>query len=451
MSETMKAMKWDRRQMLMGAAAVSALALPGQSLARILPRAPNIILIFGDDLGYGDLGSYGNRMIRTPHLDRLASEGVRLTDFYASANVCTPSRAGLMTGRYPIRTGLAYDVIRPSDTHGLPPSEVTIAEALKPLYNSGFIGKWHLGHVEPFWPPTRQGFDQFFGLPYSHDMKPLSLFEQAHPSVELTSEDVDGPSLTQRFFDRAATFVDEHKSAPFFLTLSLTAPHVPIQPGADHAGHSPAGAYGDVVEEVDAGLGRLMEQLRRLGLDDDTMLVFTSDNGPWFEGSTGPLRDRKGGGAWDGGYRVPFLVRYPRRIPAGRVSGAIGMNIDLLPTFAAFANLPAPAGVELDGVSLVDVLTKGAPSPHPFVALFDNDEVYAIRTQQWKFVGRANYRQYDARIAERGYPLLFDMKNDPGETYNVGHRNPQVLRELQAYWNRTVEQFAPLKARNFKR
>lgn len=270
----------QRRQVLAGLAAAAA---AGGAQAATPGRPPNVIVILADDLGYGDLGAYGSRLIKTPNLDRLARQGVRMTDFYASANVCTPSRAGLLTGRYPIRTGLAQDVIRQSDTHGLPPSEVTIAEALKPDYVTALIGKWHLGHVAPFWPPTVQGFDLFFGLPYSHDMKPLGLYT-AGPGVELTREDVDFPRLTERFFDRGRRFVEDNREHPFFLMLALTAPHLPLVPHPDHAGHSRAAAYGDVVEEVDVEVGRLMDHLKRLSLDRETLVIVTSDNGPWFEG-----------------------------------------------------------------------------------------------------------------------------------------------------------------------
>ena len=288
----------QRRQVLTGLGAMGAVA------AAPARRPPNIVVVLADDLGYGDLGIQGSNLIATPNLDRLARQGVRMTDFYASANICTPSRAGLQTGRYPIRTGLAYEVIRASDTNGLPLSEITIAEALKPDYATALVGKWHLGHVAPFWPPTQHGYDLFFGLPYSHDMKPLSLYS-AGPGVELTQEDVDFPRLTQRFFDRGLQFIEDNRARPFFLTLALTAPHLALFPHPDHAGHSRAAAYGDVVEEIDSQVGRLTARLKALGIDRDTIVIVTSDNGPWMEGSSGPLRDRKGGAGWDGGYRVP--------------------------------------------------------------------------------------------------------------------------------------------------
>jgi arylsulfatase A len=428
----------DRRTLLKLAAA--GLAAPALAAPR---RQPNIIIILADDMGYGDLSVQGSRLIRTPHLDQLAREGVRLTDFYASANVCTPSRAGLLTGRYPIRTGLAHEVIQANDKNGLPTSEITLARALKPDYATALIGKWHLGHVAPHWPPTVHGFDLFFGLPYSHDMKPLGLFN-AEPGVELTREDVDFPRLTQRFFARGAQFIAANRDRPFFLTLALTAPHLPINPHPDHAGHSRASAYGDVVQEVDARIGDLVAQLRALKLDRDTLLIFTSDNGPWFEGSAGPLRDRKGGAGWDGGYRVPLIAWAPGRLPAGQVRGGIGMNFDLFPTALALAGKPLPAGVTIDGRNLWNMMLNGAPSPHDQLILFNNEKVAAIRTDRWKYVGRSHYRTFDLPLARLGANLLFDMRDDPAEAYNLAAAHPDVVKDLRARFEAARTTFEPL-------
>jgi uncharacterized sulfatase len=433
---------FPRRQVLAGLAATAAAGAVPLSAAR-RRRPPNIIVVLADDLGYGDLASYGSKLIATPNLDRMAAEGLRMTDFYASANICTPSRAGLLTGRYPIRTGLAYQVIQATDTNGLPPSEVTIAEALKPGYATALIGKWHLGHVAPFWPPTVQGFDLFFGLPYSHDMKPLALYS-AQRGVELTKEDVDFPRLTERFFDRSLRFIEANQKRPFFLTLALTAPHLSLDPHPDHAGKSRAAAYGDVVEEVDSQIGRLLAKLAAMGLDDDTIVVVTSDNGPWFEGSAGPLRDRKGGAAWEGGYRVPLIVRAPGRVPAGRASNALAMNIDLLPTFLSMAGRNLPSGVILDGRDLSRVWREGAPSPHEELVLFDNERVAAIRTDRWKYVGRSYYRTYDLPLARLGSNLLFDLRADPAEAYNLASAHPDVLKDMRARFDRARSAFEPL-------
>jgi arylsulfatase A len=437
-----------RRVALQSAAAIAALAACStpQISTSAPKRKPNIVLILADDLGYGDLGVQGARLIRTPNLDRMAAEGARLTTFYASANICTPSRAGLLTGRYPIRTGLATDVIRQTDTHGLPLSEITIAEALKPDYATALIGKWHLGHTAPFWPPTRQGFDLFAGLPYSHDMKPLSFYE-AQPGVELTQEDVAMDRLTERFFQRGLQFIEANRERPFFLMLALTAPHVPLDPHPDHDGHSAAAEYGDVVEEIDANVGRLFARLKELGLDDDTLVIVTSDNGPWFEGSTAGLRDRKGGSGWEGGYRVPFIARQPGRIPAGLVNDSMAMNIDLLPTLVRWAGSPMPSA-QLDGADIASLLSfRAAPSPHDELVLFINDAVAAIRTQRWKYVVRSHYRTFLADLdgpARTDWAVLVDMQNDPEESFDVSSRHPAALADLTARLQRARNTFGPL-------
>jgi len=429
----------QRRQVLTGLAAMgAAAAAPAQ-------RPPNIVVVLADDLGYGDLGIQGSNLIATPNLDRLARQGVRMTDFYASANICTPSRAGLQTGRYPIRTGLAYEVIRASDTNGLPLSEVTIAEALKPDYATALVGKWHLGHVAPFWPPTQHGYDLFFGLPYSHDMKPLSLYS-AGPGVELTQEDVDFPRLTQRFFDRGLQFIEDNRARPFFLTLALTAPHLALFPHPDHAGHSRAAAYGDVVEEIDSQVGRLTARLKALGIDRDTIVIVTSDNGPWMEGSSGPLRDRKGGAGWDGGYRVPFIAWGPGRLPAGKVSREIAMNIDLLPTILGMAGKALPRA-EIDGRDLSNVLTRGVKSPHDELILFNNEKVMAIRTDRWKFVASSYYRSIVLPLAAIRGEGLFDVRADPAEVYNLASLHPEVMKDMQARLNRAKATFEPMGLR----
>lgn len=438
----------NRRHFLASTVATAALgACTTQQLASNPTRKPNIVLILCDDLGYGDLGVFGSNVIRTPNIDRMASEGARLTTFYAGANICTPSRAGLLTGRYPVRTGLGWQVIQATDTRGLPLSEITIAEALKPDYATALIGKWHLGHVAPFWPPTGQGFDLFFGLPYSHDMKPLNLFTK-EPGVELTQEDVTMDRLTERFFERGLRFIEENRDRPFFLMLALTAPHIPLDPNPSHAGHSVVGEYGDVVEEIDEDVGKLFAKLKELNIDDDTLVILTSDNGPWWEGSTAGLRDRKGGSGWDGGYRVPFIARHPGRIPAGLVNDSMAMNIDLMPTFMAWTGRPLPAA-ELDGVDITSVLTtRAATSPHDELILFNNEDVAAIRTDRWKYVVRAYYRSLEAPLDTIGrddWEQLIDLKNDPAESYDVSSLHPDVLADMKARVSRARAKFAPFK------
>jgi arylsulfatase A len=412
-------------------------------------RPPNIVIILADDLGYGDLGAYGQTRIKTPHIDGLARQGIRLTDYYSASNLCTPARAGLLTGRYPIRTGLGHEVIQARDTNGLPLSEVTLAEALKPAgYATALIGKWHLGHVAPYWPPRVHGFDQYFGLPYSHDMKPLALFTDRDPGVAFVKDDkVDFSTLTQQFTGAAVDFIEGNKAKPFFLFLAHTAPHLPLAPGAAHKGHSAAHAYGDVVEELDASVGAVLGALKRNRLDRDTLVIVTSDNGPWFEGDTGGLHDRKGGAGFDGGYRVPFIARLPGMIPAGRSSGAIAMGIDVMPTVLALAGVGAPAGVELDGKDIRSVLAGGKISPHDHLLLFNNEDIAGIRTQRWKMVVRAQYRTLDIPLDAIGYTPLFDMTNDPGERFAANQSAPDVVSAMRKIAAEARARFAPFRTR----
>lgn len=407
-----------------------------------MQQRPNFIVILADDLGYGDLGCDGGTIIKTPNLDRMAAEGVRLSDFYASANVCTPSRAGLLTGQYAIRNGLAHEVLQPADTKGLPLDAPTIPKVLGPDYATALIGKWHLGHVAPHWPPTAYGFDRFYGLPYSHDMKPLVLYE-TDDAGGLSEGHVDFEKLTQRFFERTFAFAEANRDGAFFILLALTAPHVPLDPNPDDLTGSAAGAYGEVVEEIDRNVGRLIEQLKTLGIDERTLVVFTSDNGPWFEGSSGPFRDRKGGSAWEGGFRVPFIARQPGTLPAGAVSSELASNLDLLPTLAAMAGRPLP-DAELDGRDIGGVLAAGAPSPHEEIVLFNNAKVAAVRTPRWKYVVRSYYRTYDINLARYGYPLLFDMAADPGENYGVARLHPDVAEDMKARVARAIAKYEPM-------
>lgn len=410
-----------------------------------MTRKPNIIVILADDLGYGDLGCDGGTIIRTPNLDRLAAEGTRFSDFYASANLCTPSRAGLLTGRYAIRLGLADQVIQASETRGLPTSELTIPKLLRPDYATALIGKWHLGHQGEAWPPTVHGFDVFRGLPYSHDMHPLAYF-QKEGEGPLTESPVDFPKLTQTFFHEALAFAEQNRDRPFFTLLALTAPHVPLVRNDDAKWDSPGGAYGDVVEEIDRNVGRLLDRLDELGIAEDTLVVFTSDNGPWFEGSSGPYRDRKGGAGWDGGYRVPFILRQPGTVPAGVVTDAIASNLDLLPTFAAIAGTTLPEDIELDGADLSGVIFDGAPTPHEQIVLFDNAKVAGLRTQDWKYVTRVYFRAFDIPVGRFNYPLMFDIRRDPGENYSVASLHPEIAADLKARVQAARDKYEPLTA-----
>lgn len=433
----------NRRQLLASAAAVTALAAAGGGLAATR-RKPNFIVILCDDLGYGDVEPCGGK-IPTPNLMRMAREGVTLDNYYAPANLCTPSRAGLLTGRYPVRTGLGYQVILQNDHRGLPLEERTIAHVLKPDYATALVGKWHLGHVAPYWPPTRHGFDLFYGIPYSHDMQPLALYEADAATGKIAQAPAVLSHLQDQFAERALRFIEDHRDRPFFLELALSAPHLPEAPSDAFKGSSDFGAYGDVVRQIDAIVGRVLDKVRALGLEQDTLVVFTSDNGPWYEGSSGPLRDRKGGAAFDGGSHVPFFAWQPATLHPGMRTPSIASGIDLLPTFCAMAGLPLPGGVALDGTDISDVLRTGAPSAHDEIVLFDNEDVVGIRTQRWKYVASGYWRGGMSDFQKGGYDELYDLTRDSGESYSVSQTYPDVVKEMRGRLERARAKFAPFK------
>lgn len=432
-----------RRQALAMGGAAAAVAAEPALLAATVPAARNIILIVADDLGWGDIGANGGTL-PTPALNAMARQGVAMGDFHACANVCTPSRAGLLTGRYPIRTGLGHEVLQVPDTHGLPAEEITLGQAFRASHATALIGKWHLGHLAPHWPPARFGFDRFFGLKYSNDMRPLALYRSGTGDA-LTEEPADQTRLTRQFFDEALRFVTDNRARPFFLTLMPTAPHLPLRP--ERAGRSGRGAYGDVVAELDEGMARLFAALKDLRLDGDTLVVFTSDNGPWFEGSAGPFRGRKGEAGYEGGYRVPLLARLPGRLPAGKTRDAMAMNIDLFPTLLAAAGVARPVEPVIDGRDIWGCWQGGAASPHEQLLYFDNERLAALRTQRWKLVGRAHYRTYNLPLAKLGLPLLFDLAADPGENFDVAADQPAVARDLLARFVAARDSFEPLGKR----
>ncbi len=404
-------------------------------------RPPNIVLVLCDDLGYTDIAPMGGS-IPTPALSRMAREGLVATDYYSPANVCTPARAGILTGRYPVRTGLGFEVILQGDDRRLPLSEVTIATALKPTYASGLFGKWHLGHTAPDWLPTNYGFDRFYGIPYSHDMAPLPVYDAVAgaPAKSFTLPQED---LQEHFYTACEDFITSNRDRPFFAKLALSAPHLPNHPPQDLAGKSRAGPYGDSILEIDRLMGRLFAKLRALRLERDTVVLFTSDNGPWFEGSAQPLRDRKGGAGYEGGYRVPFLAWGPGRIKAGQRSDAIIGGIDLLPTACALAGLALPTGVQLDGRDISAVLTRNAPSPHEQLLLFNNFDVVAVRTQRWKYVVQTHYRTFAVPLPLMGHQELYDMRADPSESYSLAAREPAVLADMQARLKTAQAEFKP--------
>ena len=416
------------------------LLFPGSPAMAQPATPPNIILILADDLGYGDLGSYGAELIKTPHIDRLAEEGIRLTDFYASSNVCSPSRAGLLTGRYAVRDGLAARTVAVNDTRGLPAETTTIATLLKAHgYRTALIGKWHLGHYTEAQRPNAQGFDLFYGLLHPNDEE-----QPLYRNTRASTEPLLQSALTRRFTEEAERFIDQSEAQPFFLYMSHTAPHIPLAPSPEFANTSEAGAYGDVIQELDWSVGQLLDAVERRGIAENTVVIFSSDNGPFPEGSTGGLRGGKAT-AWDGGYRVPFIARWPGRIPAESTSGAIAMNIDLLPSIAAIAGAAIAPNSVLDGRNILPVLTgKSNESPHQALYFFNHDRVASVRTQDWKIVVRADYRNIERVLPEHDVQLLFDMRKDPEERYSLAAHRPDKWQELNVHLERGQRELEPL-------
>ena len=434
---------------LMGAGAVAFGLLLTAAGATTQLQRPNIVVFLTDDQGYGDLSSYGHPTISTPRLDRMASEGIRFTSFYA-APACTPSRAQFMTGRYPVRSGLLVPQ-GPNSRVGLQAEEVTLAEALRTAgYRTGMVGKWHLGDFasDAGFSPLAHGFDSFLGLPYSHDYRPP--FVAGAPPVPLyrDREEVERPvvfeTLTQRFTDEAVRFIREADDRPFFLFVAYAMPHLPIDTPPASRGRSRAGRYGDVIEEIDASVGRVLDTLRLAGVDDRTLTVFFSDNGPWVNapprslqdtqtlwdtGSAGPLRGTKGT-TWEGGIRVPGIVRWPAGIGGGRTVADPVSALDLFPTLIRAGGGTVPVDRPIDGHDLLPFLTTGVPAPERQILFFAGGTAEAIREGSWKL------RLSRVTPPDGGDPTitpeLFDLDRDPFERRNVAADYPDVAGRLRA-------------------
>lgn len=397
--------------------------------------APNIVLLFCDDMGYGDMGITGHPVIRTPNLDQLAMDGARLTNFYSASPACTASRYALLTGQYPIRSGFGW-VLNPDSPRGIHPEEQTIAELLKAKgYATACYGKWHLGTTQKAFLPLQNGFDEYFGLPYSNDMIPpkwpdIPLLE-GNDTLALNP---DQAPLTRAYTDRALQFIEQHTEGSFFLYLPYAMPHVPLHPGEPFAGNSDRGAYGDVIEEIDWSVGQIRAKLAELGLAENTLLVFTSDNGPWIikgadGGSAGLFRDGKGS-TWEGGMRVPGIFYWKGQIPAGTVFQEPAATIDLLPTIAALS-ATSPEATSLDGRNIWPWLqgtTPAAERPYFYYGL--NNRLFAVRQGPWK-MHIATYSQTGRRYFEQEAPLLFNLSVDPSEQYECAADYPDKVAELQ--------------------
>ena len=428
------------------------------------PVRPNIVIIFTDDQGYGDVGVYGASGYTTPHLDRMAAEGVRFTDFYAAQAVCSSSRAALLTGCYPNRIGVV-GALGPTAGHGIHDDETTLAELCKQNgYATAALGKWHLGH-HPQFLPTRHGFDEYFGLPYSNDMWPYAPHAQ-FPDLPLIENEAiinpkvmpdDQKNLTTWYTQRAVSFIERSKDRPFFLYLAHSMPHVPLFVSEKFDGKTQGGAYGDVIAEIDWSVGQVLEAIQKNGLDEKTLVIFTTDNGPWLlygdhGGSSGPLREGKGT-AFEGGVRVPFIARWPGKIPAGALCHEPAMNIDLLPTVARLigtGKADSPQRTEtvpIDGKDIWPLLAgdPGARSPHEALYFYWIDQLHAVRSGRWKLhlphtyptitePGRGGSRG-ESR-AEKTDLSLYDLEADIGETKNLAAEHPQVVEALMRHVER---------------
>ena len=444
---------------------IQLLVLLGLLAPVAIAGQPNFVVIFADDLGYGDLGVYGSKTIRTPNLDRMAAEGMRFTDFYATAPFCSPSRASLLTGRYPVRAGVPY-VLFPTELTGLAPAEVTIAEILSEEgYATAAIGKWHLGWPKPF-RAQRHGFDFFYGLPYSNDMlkwEPDTVLRPQHAYWELplldNDEIVEAPpnqhTLTRRYTDRAIQFIEENRNRPFFLYFPHTFPHNPQYASEDFEGRSPHGLYADTVEELDWSVGEVLRTLREHDLNEKTLVVFTSDNGPtrgggrWGKrsavgGSAGGLRGNKGG-TFEGGMREPGIFWWPGKIAPSAETAEVASILDLLPTLAELAGADIPSDRVIDGRSIADLLLGRTDSltQEPFFYYF-GVQLQAIRLGNWKLFLRQvepaeqsaslwylqNPELFERHHRMRDEPELYDLATDRAETRNLASMRPDIVERL---------------------
>ncbi len=429
-------------------------------------RPPNIVFIFVDDQGYYDLGCYGATEIKTPRIDAMANAGTRFTDYYAAAPICSPSRAGLLTGCYPRRVGNATWVHRADSPSGIHPDELTIAELFKANgYATACIGKWHLGDQDPYRPDQR-GFDRYFGIPYSNDMnhpdnkgKPKvssdDLWRDQESAVTLWNTPliknekivelpVDQRTVTRRYTDHAIDFIKKNKEKPFFVYLPHSMPHIPLYVPGDVYDPDPQNAYTCVIEHIDAEVGRVMNTIRELELSENTYVIYTSDNGPWLQfknhgGSAGPLREGKGT-TFEGGQRVPCVMWGPGRVPAGTECGELLGTIDMLPTIAALTSTPLPNDRKIDGLD-VSALIHGESETSPrdeFVHYTSQGQLEGLRQGKWKLLVKKPRRrrgQANANGRAQGQApqiMLFDLSKDVGEQNNVREANPEIVEKLRA-------------------
>ena len=407
----------------------------------ITQNRPNIIVILTDDLGYSDVSAYGSSAIETPHIDSLAEEGALLTEYYAPSPVCTPSRASLLTGRYPVRTLLPNIVAPDRSAHdfllraagaysygvtGIPEDELLIPEVLRATgYATGMLGKWHLGDTEGH-IPNDNGFDSFYGALYSNDMNPYAIYRDRDVEIEAP---VDQNALTMKFTEEATSFIEENKDKPFFLYYAQPFPHHPVHASESFQGTSDAGLYGDAVEEVDWSVGQIMNKLDELGLTEDTIIIFTSDNGPWHQGNPGFNRGRKGLN-YEGGQKVPFIISWPGTIPEGEVIEAMSMGIDVFPTILDVVGIPLPEDRIIDGENMMPLLMgETDESLHDEVYFFKSKDIVAVRQDDWKYHLRNNSDNSLYWMLKDG-PNLYNLETDPQESYNMIEHEADLAADL---------------------
>jgi len=436
---------------------LTAFAVSGIFSAHLQAQhTPNVIIILLDDMGYGDLSVTGASGYKTPNLDRMCAEGMRFTHYYSPQAVSSASRAGLLTGCYPNRIGFS-GALGPAATIGIADGEETIAEVLKKKgYACSAIGKWHLGHL-PKLLPLRHGFDEYYGLPYSNDMWPFHPQNpSAYPPLPMIEGDrvvnpevtaADQAQITTQYTERAVKFIEKNKNKPFFLYLAHTMPHVPLFVSDKFKGKSEQGLYGDVMMEIDWSVGEIIRTLEKNGIDKNTLIIFTSDNGPCINygnhaGSTGGLREAKGT-SYEGGQRVPCIMRWPARIPAGAVCNRLASSIDLLPTIARLCNAPLPS-LKIDGVDIAPLMLgdeKAKPREY-FLYYYQRNSLEAVRNDRFKLVLPHLGRSYTGflpgndgqagQVNDRHQEnfALYDLRRDPGERYDVQSQYPEVVAEL---------------------
>ena len=443
----------QRRSFLKITAGVSAGALAGGLTGKLVAdklksddsadrkKRPNVVIIFTDDQGYADASCYGAKGFKTPNIDKLAADGIKFTDFYVAASVCTPSRAALLTASYPKRVGLHRRVLFAHSKTGLNPSELTIAKFLKPLgYKTACIGKWHLGHYPKFMP-NNNGFDYFYGLPYSNDMNPEYLNRPNFPKLPLYENgkvleyQPSQALLTRNYTTKAVKFINENKDKPFLLYLPHSMPHMPWAASDKFRKSSKRGLYGDVIQEIDWSVGQVLKALKKNGLDENTLVIFTSDNGPipWMPngGQATPLRGFKGT-SWEGGQREIGIARWKGTVPAGKVASQLVTAMDVLPTLAAITGKSLPKNIVIDGKNILPILKDPDNAKSPYEAFFYYSrlgEIEAVRKGKWK-LHIAKERMGKKERKTQKFPALYDLSKDIGERNNLADKHPGLVKKL---------------------